>query len=183
MNETLNADPAELAKFSEQAHRWWDPDSEFRPLHDINPLRLDHIDAIAGLAGKDVYPIVVSCQEERSQLKNRMKAMTLLKSRLYAMEQEKRDQAIADLSKEVKVNVIKQGNSYNVFIGNGQALVVSSQAPITAMIGPSGCGKSTILRSLNRMNDLIDGARVEGTMKVRLPSASAYAAQAEKESG
>jgi 2-polyprenyl-6-hydroxyphenyl methylase / 3-demethylubiquinone-9 3-methyltransferase len=48
----LNADPQELAKFSELAHRWWDPDSEFRPLHQINPLRLDWIDGHAPLAGK-----------------------------------------------------------------------------------------------------------------------------------
>ena len=40
---TANADPQELAKFSELAHRWWDPESEFRPLHQINPLRLDWI--------------------------------------------------------------------------------------------------------------------------------------------
>ena len=36
-----NADPKELAKFSELAHKWWDPESEFRPLHQINPLRLE----------------------------------------------------------------------------------------------------------------------------------------------
>ncbi len=48
-----NADPAELAKFSALAHRWWDPTSEFRPLHEINPLRLAHIERLAGgLAGK-----------------------------------------------------------------------------------------------------------------------------------
>ena len=47
---TINADPQELAKFSELAHRWWDPESEFRPLHQINPLRLDWIDAHAPLA-------------------------------------------------------------------------------------------------------------------------------------
>ena len=47
-----NADEAELAKFSALAHRWWDPESEFRPLHRINPLRLDWIDGIAPLAGK-----------------------------------------------------------------------------------------------------------------------------------
>jgi 2-polyprenyl-6-hydroxyphenyl methylase/3-demethylubiquinone-9 3-methyltransferase len=52
-----NVDPAELEKFSQLAHRWWDPQSEFKPLHDINPLRLDHIDAIAGLAGKDVLDV------------------------------------------------------------------------------------------------------------------------------
>jgi 2-polyprenyl-6-hydroxyphenyl methylase/3-demethylubiquinone-9 3-methyltransferase len=57
MNETLNADPLELAKFSEQAHRWWDPDSEFGPLHAINPLRLAWIDGLAGVAGKRVVDI------------------------------------------------------------------------------------------------------------------------------
>lgn len=52
MSETVNADPAELAKFSELAHRWWDPESEFRPLHQINPLRLDWINGQCQLAGK-----------------------------------------------------------------------------------------------------------------------------------
>ena len=47
-----NADPAELAKFSALAHRWWDPESEFKPLHQINPLRLEWIQGIAALAGK-----------------------------------------------------------------------------------------------------------------------------------
>ncbi|MEI6027069.1 MAG: bifunctional 2-polyprenyl-6-hydroxyphenol methylase/3-demethylubiquinol 3-O-methyltransferase UbiG [Betaproteobacteria bacterium] len=47
-----NVDPQELAKFSELAHRWWDPDSEFRPLHQINPLRLEWIDALAHLKGQ-----------------------------------------------------------------------------------------------------------------------------------
>jgi len=52
MTQHLNADEAELAKFSELAHRWWDMDSEFRPLHEINPLRLEWIDGLAALAGK-----------------------------------------------------------------------------------------------------------------------------------
>ena len=52
-----NVDPQELTKFSELAHRWWDPDSEFRPLHQINPLRLDWIDRHAGLAGKRVLDV------------------------------------------------------------------------------------------------------------------------------
>ena len=47
-----NVDAQELAKFSELAHRWWDPESEFRPLHQINPLRLEWIDQLAGLRGK-----------------------------------------------------------------------------------------------------------------------------------
>ncbi len=52
-----NADPAELAKFSDLAHRWWDPESEFRPLHQINPLRLDWINGIASLNGKHVLDV------------------------------------------------------------------------------------------------------------------------------
>lgn len=51
MSNTLNADPAELAKFSELAHRWWDVESEFRPLHMINPLRLDWIQSMCPLSG------------------------------------------------------------------------------------------------------------------------------------
>lgn len=58
MTETaLNADPSELAKFSELAHRWWDPESEFRPLHEINPLRLEWIHGLAPLAGKRVVDV------------------------------------------------------------------------------------------------------------------------------
>lgn len=53
-----NADPAELAKFSALAHRWWDPTSEFRPLHEINPLRFGHIERLTGgLAGKRVLDV------------------------------------------------------------------------------------------------------------------------------
>jgi 2-polyprenyl-6-hydroxyphenyl methylase/3-demethylubiquinone-9 3-methyltransferase len=52
MTSQVNADPAELAKFSELAHRWWDPESEFRPLHQINPLRLDWIQGLAPLHGQ-----------------------------------------------------------------------------------------------------------------------------------
>ena len=57
MTQTINADPQELAKFSDLAHRWWDTESEFRPLHQINPLRLDWIDAHAALAGKRVLDV------------------------------------------------------------------------------------------------------------------------------
>ena len=57
MTESVNADPAELAKFSELAHRWWDPESEFRPLHQINPLRLDWIDQISPLRGERVLDV------------------------------------------------------------------------------------------------------------------------------
>jgi len=53
----INVDPLEIDKFSELAHRWWDPRAEFRPLHDINPLRLDYIDGIASLHGKAVLDV------------------------------------------------------------------------------------------------------------------------------
>lgn len=53
----INVDPFEIDKFSQLAHRWWDPESEFKPLHDINPLRLDYIDRIAALSGKRVLDV------------------------------------------------------------------------------------------------------------------------------
>ena len=56
-NNSLNVDPLELEKFSQLAHRWWDPNSEFKPLHEINPLRLDYIDRHARLAGKTVLDV------------------------------------------------------------------------------------------------------------------------------
>jgi 2-polyprenyl-6-hydroxyphenyl methylase/3-demethylubiquinone-9 3-methyltransferase len=57
MHTTDNVDPAELAKFSDLAHRWWDTESEFRPLHQINPLRLDWITDIVPIAGKRVLDV------------------------------------------------------------------------------------------------------------------------------
>ena len=53
----MNVDPAELEKFSQLASRWWDPHGEFRPLHEINPLRLEWIDSRASLAGKKVLDV------------------------------------------------------------------------------------------------------------------------------
>ena len=53
----INVDPAELEKFSHLAHRWWDPLSEFKPLHDINPLRLEYIERLATLTGKRVLDV------------------------------------------------------------------------------------------------------------------------------
>ena len=58
MKPNLNADPAELAKFGALAHRWWDPTSDFKPLHDINPLRLDYIARRSrGLEGKHALDV------------------------------------------------------------------------------------------------------------------------------
>jgi 2-polyprenyl-6-hydroxyphenyl methylase/3-demethylubiquinone-9 3-methyltransferase len=53
----INADPSEVDKFSQLAHRWWDPGSEFKPLHEINPLRLEWIDKHVKLAGKKVLDV------------------------------------------------------------------------------------------------------------------------------
>ena len=53
----LNADQNELDKFSQLAHRWWDPSSEFKPLHEINPLRLEWIDGHAAISGKKILDI------------------------------------------------------------------------------------------------------------------------------
>lgn len=58
MTETIpNVDHAEISKFESLAARWWDPDSEFKSLHDINPLRLDYVNRTAGLAGKEVLDV------------------------------------------------------------------------------------------------------------------------------
>ncbi|SEA37320.1 bifunctional 2-polyprenyl-6-hydroxyphenol methylase/3-demethylubiquinol 3-O-methyltransferase UbiG [Nitrosospira multiformis] len=56
-NGSVNVDLLELEKFNQLAHRWWDPNSEFKPLHEINPLRLGYIDRHARLAGKDVLDV------------------------------------------------------------------------------------------------------------------------------
>jgi 2-polyprenyl-6-hydroxyphenyl methylase/3-demethylubiquinone-9 3-methyltransferase len=57
MPTPINADPAELAKFSDLAHRWWDPESEFKPLHQINPLRLAWIQSFTPLAGRRLVDV------------------------------------------------------------------------------------------------------------------------------
>jgi len=57
MSQNGNVDTAELAKFEAMAQRWWDPAGEFRPLHDLNPTRIDYIDARGGLAGRRVLDV------------------------------------------------------------------------------------------------------------------------------
>ena len=57
MQNGPNVDPAEISKFDAAAPRWWDPDGDFRPLHDLNPARLDYIEARAGLAGRRVLDV------------------------------------------------------------------------------------------------------------------------------
>ena len=55
--DEINVDPLEIEKFSQLAHRWWDPTSEFKPLHDINPLRLNYIEELAGMEGKTIIDV------------------------------------------------------------------------------------------------------------------------------
>ena len=57
MSQGTNVDPAELEKFSSLAHHWWDPESEFKPLHQINPLRLGWIDGLASISGKKILDV------------------------------------------------------------------------------------------------------------------------------
>lgn len=57
MTNTINVDPKEIAKFEALASRWWDPQSEFKPLHDINPLRLDYINQRVSLSTKNVIDV------------------------------------------------------------------------------------------------------------------------------
>ena len=57
MCAAINVDHAEVSKFEQLASRWWDPHSEFKPLHEINPLRLEFIDQRSGLSGKDVLDV------------------------------------------------------------------------------------------------------------------------------
>ena len=57
MTETVNADPAELARFAAIASRWWDPDGEMRPLHDLNPIRLRYVERAGALAGRAVVDV------------------------------------------------------------------------------------------------------------------------------
>lgn len=57
MSQSTNVDPAELEKFASLAHHWWDTESEFKPLHQINPLRLAWIDGLASLKGKQVLDV------------------------------------------------------------------------------------------------------------------------------
>ncbi len=57
LGNNINVDPMELEKFNRLAHHWWDPNSEFKPLHEINPLRLNYIERLAGLVGKVVLDV------------------------------------------------------------------------------------------------------------------------------
>lgn len=108
MSNTLNADPAELAKFSELAHRWWDMDSEFRPLHMINPLRLDWIQSMAPISG--LRTLDVGCgggiladsmaRKGASVLGIDLSSKALKVAQLHALEAQTPDVAYREISAE-----------------------------------------------------------------------------------
>ncbi|BBO60075.1 bifunctional 2-polyprenyl-6-hydroxyphenol methylase/3-demethylubiquinol 3-O-methyltransferase UbiG [Mycoavidus sp. B2-EB] len=85
----INADPHELRKFSALAHRWWDPSAEFKPLHQLNPLRLEWINSYAQLNGKRILD--VGCgggilAESMAQLNAQVKGIDLASDTLNAAE-------------------------------------------------------------------------------------------------
>ena len=95
-NTHANVDPEEISKFSELAARWWDPHSEFKPLHDINPLRLNYIDEKAVLKGKNVLDVGCGGGILSESMAHRgaevsgidMAAASLQVARLHALETE-----------------------------------------------------------------------------------------------
>lgn len=103
MPDMLNADPREIRKFNDLAHRWWEPDAEFKPLHDLNPVRLRWIDAYADLAGKRALD--VGCgggilAESMARLGARVKGIDLSPDVLAAATQHSRESGL-DIEYEV----------------------------------------------------------------------------------
>lgn len=93
----INADPHELRKFSALAHRWWDPTAEFKPLHQLNPLRLDWINSYTQLRGKRILD--VGCgggilAESMAQLGAQVKGIDLASDALSAAELHRLDSGV-----------------------------------------------------------------------------------------
>ena len=120
MSTTDNFDPAELAKFSDLAHRWWDTESEFRPLHQINPLRLDWISGIESLEGKRVLDVgcgggilADSMARRGAEVLGIDLATKALKvAQLHALEAETQGVSYREISAEAVV--IEQPGSFDV---------------------------------------------------------------------
>ena len=120
MNTHVNADPAELAKFSDLAHRWWDPESEFRPLHQINPLRLNWIDGLVSLSGKQVLDVgcgggILSDSMARKDAQVTgidLSVKALRVAQLHALEAETRNVTYREISAEAIA--LEQPGSFDV---------------------------------------------------------------------
>ena len=115
-----NVDAAEVAKFEALASRWWDKESEFKPLHEINPLRLDFIDARAGLAGKRV--IDVGCGggllcEPLSRLGAEVTGIDAGKNNIEVAKRHSKEKDVSvNYKKCLPEDVVKNGNTYDVVI-------------------------------------------------------------------
>jgi len=120
MTSTLNADPAELAKFSDLAHRWWDKDGEFRSLHQINPLRLEWINSICSLKDRTVLDVgcgggVLSDAMARSGARVTgidLSSKALRVAQLHALEAQTPTLTYREVSAEALA--IEQANSFDV---------------------------------------------------------------------
>ncbi len=116
----MNVDPQELAKFSDLAHRWWDPESEFKPLHQINPLRLDWIASIATLA--DARVIDVGCgggilAESIAKRGARVKGIDLAQKPLRVAQLHQLESGVGNLDyEEIAAEAIarREPNSFDV---------------------------------------------------------------------
>ena len=120
MSKTNNFDPAELAKFSDLAHRWWDTESEFRPLHQINPLRLDWITGLVPLEGKRVLDVGCGGGILADSMARRgaevlgidLASKALKVAQLHALEAETRGVSYREISAEALVG--EQPSSFDV---------------------------------------------------------------------
>ncbi len=116
----MNVDPQELAKFSDLAHRWWDPESEFKPLHQINPLRLDWIASIATL--DDARVIDVGCgggilAESIAKRGARVKGIDLAQKPLRVAQLHQLESGVGNLDyEEIAAEAIarREPNSFDV---------------------------------------------------------------------
>jgi 2-polyprenyl-6-hydroxyphenyl methylase/3-demethylubiquinone-9 3-methyltransferase len=114
-----NADPRELQKFSELAHRWWDPRAEFKPLHDLNPLRLKWIDSQARLAGKRVLDIGCGggiLTESMAELGAQVKGVDLSPEALGVADLHSLDSGVAVEYEEIAAEALaaREPGSYDV---------------------------------------------------------------------
>lgn len=120
MKTNVNADPLELAKFSDLAHRWWDPESEFRPLHEINPLRLEWLHALSPLENQRVLDVGCGggiladsmARKGASVLGIDLSAKALRVAQLHALETQTPDITYQEIS--VEALAAEQAGSFDI---------------------------------------------------------------------
>ncbi len=169
MTSNLNADPAELAKFSDLAHRWWDLQGEFRPLHQINPLRLDWISRICPLAGQQVLDVGCGggiladamAQKGATVLGIDLAAKALKVAQLHALEAETPNLTYREISTEALAQA--QPGSFDVVTCMEMLEHVPDPASVVnacaALVKPGGwVFFSTINRNLKSFLFAIAGA-------------------------